>query len=205
MLAESPVVSVVTSGLPIASIQNATDNHCETHIATHWHQHQPTQFSKKNHVWKCFTMIFAFWSRVRSAAKGLQYAAHSADVSCREPLMHKPESFVNHILKEKWLHEYRWILCKIPGNISMHSPNFHKINADNFKWVVNYIFRRPLYKTNKLHLCMGKVAHRCVFIGDTVESQSWWLLAGNSSVELLNCDSVGAILVRGLHLHYYSQ
>lgn len=38
----------------------------------------------------------------------------------------------------------------------------------------------------------------------TAERQSIWLLAGNVSVEPLNCDSVGAILVRGLHLHYYS-
>lgn len=39
---------------------------------------------------------------------------------------------------------------------------------------------------------------------DTVESQSCWLFAGNSSEEPLNCDSVRAILVRGLHLRYYS-
>lgn len=50
MLVESPVVSVVTSGLPIASIQHATDNHCENHISTHWHQHLPTRFSKKFHL-----------------------------------------------------------------------------------------------------------------------------------------------------------
>lgn len=47
-LAESLVVSVVTSGLPFASFQHATDNHCESHMWTaHWHQHHPHSFPKK--------------------------------------------------------------------------------------------------------------------------------------------------------------
>lgn len=46
MLAESLVVSVVTSGLPFASFQHATDNHCESHMWTaHWHH--PHSFPKK--------------------------------------------------------------------------------------------------------------------------------------------------------------
>lgn len=62
MLVESLVVSVVTSGLPVASIRRATDDHCENHISIDWHQHQPTRFSKKSRIslcWnqlKCFTM-----------------------------------------------------------------------------------------------------------------------------------------------------
>lgn len=47
MLVESMVVSVVTSGLTIASIQNAADNHCENCVSTHWHQHHPHSFPKK--------------------------------------------------------------------------------------------------------------------------------------------------------------
>lgn len=45
MLAESLVVSVVTFGLPFASLQHATDNHCKSRMWTaRWHQRHPHSF-----------------------------------------------------------------------------------------------------------------------------------------------------------------
>lgn len=104
---------MVTSALQIASIQSADHSHREnrTHNSL---TSSPTQFSKKFSAVKIkrafHNDILSLRCGPRPARRtdedekkkkvgGLQYVAPRAGISCRQPSMHKPETFVNQIEK----------------------------------------------------------------------------------------------------------
>lgn len=190
MLVESILVSVVDSAPQIASVWTPLTvivriTYQHTDIITHT-VFQKFQFAKNQ--LNSFTQIFD--KKCEMTSEGLHFVAHSADTSCRQPMMHSP--FVNQI-------EKLWV------SLDEHVDVLAVFSYWDF-WFLNsgghlqYITSLEMHKLNLSGLWIWHLKKKDANWGAEgiweKNSQCSWLPAGNSSMEPPNWLSLDGLSLR---------